>query len=216
MRILSAPFGAVTLGLGLFVTNPLPAFGQCCGGHSCRAGGMNMMPPGSGAMLLPNQMPTSSSMMPTGLFSPNQLATYNAMRYPVMPFYPQVPGYFPTVNTSQAATTSSSSSATSSVSSANVLPTPSKNADKTDAPVEPAVRLRYVELSVSGLENAADKDRLTAALDTLKGSRGASVKGKPGTTVTVKVWYSDKEPIEADTVLQGVTKLGFTAKVVGS
>jgi hypothetical protein len=208
MRILSAPFGAVALALGLFVADAHQAVAQCCGNHSCRSGGVNNLPGGSlGAVNLPTQMATSYPM-----------------RYPMIPYSPQMPGYYPTVpaypSSGLQAPTSSSTSATSSVksSSGNVLPTPSGSAEKNDAsqvPAEVPVRLRYWELSVSGLQGAADKERLTAALDTMKGSRGATVKVKPGDPATIKVWYSDKEPIEADAVMQAVTNLGFTGKVVG-
>ena len=224
MRILSAPVGAVALALGLFVTDPLQAVAQCCGNRSCRSGGVNNMPLGSGGTFLPSQSLNNMPLGSGGTFVPSQMMTSYAMRYPLIPYLPQIPGYYPTVPTTPSSgsqvTTGSSTSTTSSVksSSGNVLPTPSANAENNDAnqaPAEPAVRLRYLELSVSGLKGAADKDRLTEALDTMKGSRGATVKGKPGSAATVKVWYSEKEPIAADAVMQAVTGLGFTGKVVG-
>jgi hypothetical protein len=71
--------------------------------------------------------------------------------------------------------------------------------------------MRYVELSVAGLQTAADGDKLTAALDKLKGSRGATVKRMAGGEAVVKVWYSEKDPLQADAVIQAVSRLGFAA-----
>jgi hypothetical protein len=99
-----------------------------------------------------------------------------------------------------------------------VMPKPSgisASRDSTDAPAEAAVRMRYIELSVSGVESAGDSATITAALDKLQGSRGSSLKRKSGAEATVKVWYSEKEPIEADAVIETVTKLGFKATLAG-
>jgi hypothetical protein len=96
--------------------------------------------------------------------------------------------------------------------SANVLPRPTGiTAPSNDTPAEPAVRMRYIELAVSGVRDAGDSMKLTAALDKMKGSRGATLKRKAGGEATVKVWYSEKDPLDADAVVETVSKLGFKA-----
>jgi hypothetical protein len=147
--------------------------------------------------------------------------------YPMMPAYNpyyampavpppplmQTPAY--TATPMQPSPSSQQRSASSSPS--YVLPRPqglAANAGN-DAPAEPSVRLRYVELSVTGLENRSDSNLLTTTLDKMKGSRGSSVKHKGGGEATVKVWYSEKDPVDADAVVEAVAKLGFKAAVVG-
>ena len=98
--------------------------------------------------------------------------------------------------------------------SENALPRPSGISaakSSTDEPAEPPVRMRYVELSVSGVMEASDSAKLIAKLDKMKGSRGATVKRKGGGEATIKVWYSDKEPLDPDAVIETVGKLGFKA-----
>jgi hypothetical protein len=140
--------------------------------------------------------------------------------YQPMPYYPAMMGYYPPPQTNfqnTALTQPASASGQNSIRfSANVLPRPSGLTPKDpDAPAEPAVRMRYVELSVTGVEDAADSAKLIATLDKLKGSRGSSVKRKGGGEATVKVWYSDKDPLAADDVIGAVTKLGFKAVLAG-
>jgi len=78
-----------------------------------------------------------------------------------------------------------------------------------DTPAEPTVRMRYVELTVSGVQSTADADKLTAGLDKIKASRTVTVKRKAAGEATVKVWYSEREPLQADTVIQAVNQLGY-------
>lgn len=104
----------------------------------------------------------------------------------------------------------------STTASTRMLPRPSGIAEKRDddALAAPANRMRYIELTVSGLGVAGDSAMLTQALDKLQGSRGSSVKRLAGGEAAVKVWYSEKQPIDAEAVAQEVAKLGF--KVAGS
>jgi hypothetical protein len=127
---------------------------------------------------------------------------------PVMTNYQ--PTYSPYLTTAQPAATSAQSTLRFSE---NVLPRPSGLTAKlsTDEPIGPLVRMRYVELSVSGMMEASDSAKLIATLDKMKGSRGATVKRKGGGEATVKVWYSDKEPLDPDAVIETVAKLGFKA-----
>jgi hypothetical protein len=156
-----------------------------------------------------------------------------AARYPVMPYYPSYPmpmGYYPPPPQPmmqpqmQSATPFQQPAAAAPAPvqsglrfSPNVLPRPSGNLapqNNNDAPAEAAVRMRYIELSVSGLQDG-DAAKLTTALDKMQGSRGSSVKRKGGGEATVKVWYSDKDPLAADDVVEAVTKLGFKAALAG-
>ena len=74
---------------------------------------------------------------------------------------------------------------------------------------EPSNRMRFIELTVNGVNTGGDSASLTAALDKLPGSRGSSVRRLAGGEAGVKVWYSEKDPLAVDAVTQEVTKLGF-------
>lgn len=102
-------------------------------------------------------------------------------------------------------------------STANVMPRPTglPAKDSNDAPAEPVVRMLYIELSVSGVMDASAGAKLTHSLDKLKASRGCSVKCKGDGEATVKVWYSEREPLTAEEVIETVTKLGFKAVPAG-
>ena len=63
-------------------------------------------------------------------------------------------------------------------------------------------------LSVSGMGNNS-ADKLEQELGKLAGVRGVNVKRD-----TVKVWYSDKEPVHEKDVLAELQKLGFQATLV--
>jgi hypothetical protein len=102
-----------------------------------------------------------------------------------------------------------------SLPSGGVLPRPTGiQAGNDQAPTEPPNRLKYLELTVSGL-NDGDSQTLTTTLDKVKGSRGATVRRKGAGDATVKVWYSERDPLEADDVIQAVGKLGFKAVMAG-
>src|SRR5262245_4373179 len=139
-----------------------------------------------------------------GFISPYNL--YPMMSYqPVIPYNPVMMSYY---QAAQAAQTSSQYPVQAQMSAApaqtglrfseNALPRPSSSltTKSSDEPAEPLVRMRFVELSVSGVMEASDSTKLVASLDKLKGSRGATVKRKGGGEATVKVWYSDKEPLD--------------------
>lgn len=73
-------------------------------------------------------------------------------------------------------------------------------------------RMRYVALTVTGMTGADAANQLEQELGKLAGVRGVNVKTGKGPT-TVKVWFSDKEPVGAADVLAEVQKLGFQAAV---
>ena len=73
----------------------------------------------------------------------------------------------------------------------------------------------FIELSVSGVMDRSASDKLTHSLDKMKASRGSSVKRKGDGEATVKVWYSEREPLTADEVIETVTKLGFKVVPAG-
>jgi hypothetical protein len=137
--------------------------------------------------------------------------------YSGMGYYPAMGGYYPSsfAQTNYQAQPAADPSDNKLRISPNALPRPSglTAKDTSDAPAGPLVRMRYIELSVSGVEDAGDSAKLTTTLDKLKGSRGASVKRKAGGEATVKVWYSDKEPLAEAEVIEAVSKLGFKAAV---
>src|SRR5262245_23522992 len=101
-----------------------------------------------------------------------------------MPYYPALAGYSPFGQSNFANAYPTQPAADPSDNklrfSPNALPRPSglTAKDNTDAPAEPLVRMRYIELSVSGVEDAVASAKLTATLDKLRGSRGATVKRK--------------------------------------
>jgi hypothetical protein len=141
-----------------------------------------------------------------------------------MPYYQPTVGFLPTAPPMVAQTPTSATPLTPAIdidrtptaNSTRMLPRPSGIAERKDddAAAAPANRMRYIELTVGGLNAAGDSAALTAALDKLQGSRGASVKRMGGGEAAVKVWYSDKDPLAVDAVMQEVTKLGF--KVIPS
>ena len=143
--------------------------------------------------------------------------------FPTMPYYPSygsMMGYYPPAlgqTAYQGPPPPEASPAQTSIRySANVLPRPTGiSTPSNDTPAEPPVRMRYIELSVTGIQDAGDGMKLTAALDKMKGSRGATVKRKAGGEATVKVWYSEKDPLDADAVVEAVSKLGFKAVPAG-
>lgn len=141
-------------------------------------------------------------------------AGYSGMPYhpSMLGYYPQSPGQQTYLNATQSPPAAEPAQ-TSLRFSPNALPRPSGLApkDNPDAPAEPLVRMRYIELSVSGVEDAVASAKLAATLDKMKGSRGASVKRKSDGEATVKVWYSAKEPLDEAEVIEAVTKLGFKA-----
>lgn len=147
--------------------------------------------------------------------SPN----YNVYYYPNVPYNAGLPSPYdmspPTATTT--ATAPPATDPSGSQGSASSMNSPSSRPQTVStAPAEPPVRMKYVELSVSGLKVPADADKLTVTLDKLKGSRGTSVKRKDGGAATVKVWYSEKDPLEADDLIQAVAKLGYSATKAGS
>ena len=41
--------------------------------------------------------------------------------------------------------------------------------------------------------------------------RGVSIKAKPDGSSGAKVWYSDKDPVQVDDLIEAAIKLGFAA-----
>lgn len=81
----------------------------------------------------------------------------------------------------------------------------------TEAPAEAPVRLLALEFTVSGLGGAVDNTIITQKLEQLKEVRGASVKRKGDGQGILKVWYSEKDPVEAKSVIESLAQLGFKA-----
>jgi hypothetical protein len=135
-----------------------------------------------------------------------------------MPYYQPTVAFLPTSPPMTAQTPSSATPASPGIdidrptttASTRSLPRPSGIADKKDDDGTVATnRMRFIELTVTGVNAAGDSAALTAALDKLQGSRGSSVKRLGGGEATVKVWYSEKDPLAMDAVVQEVAKLGF-------
>jgi hypothetical protein len=141
---------------------------------------------------------------------------------PPMPYYPTAPtvAFLPTsppmvTQTPVSATPSAPAididRTPATTTSTRMLPRPSGIPDKRDddAGAGPSNRMRFIELTVNGVNTAGDSAALTAVLDKLPGSRGSSVRRLAGGEAGVKVWYSEKDPLAADAVTQEVAKLGF-------
>ena len=215
MRVSVALSGAVALAAGLLMTQPVQAAGKV--GAS--------KPPVMQVRRGPQYDAGCSPSRFVMFYATPAFARAQAMPFPQLPaYYPPVPAYAPVAPLPAYSPPLADGagqpdrqkfSSLKSLPSANALPRPSGNTDKNEAPAEPLVRLRYVELTVTGLKGAGDSATLTAALDKMKGSRGSSVKWKAGGEATVKLWYSEKDPVGADEAVQAVTKLGFKAVVAG-
>ena len=139
--------------------------------------------------------------------------------YPTMPYYPAMTGFYrppmtqPTYQSATPAQPGTEPVESNRRSLANVLPRPAGLSPQkdNDTPSEPVVRMRYIELLVSGVQDPRACAKLAASLDKLPGSRGSSVKSKGNDEAIVKVWYSDKEPLDADAIIDAIAKLGFKA-----
>jgi hypothetical protein len=140
---------------------------------------------------------------------------------PPMPYYPPTVAFLPTSPPMMTQTPVSATPSASAVdvdrapttSSTRMLPRPTGIADRKDDDIGavPSNRMRFIELTVNGVNTAGDSAALTAALDKLPGSRGSSVRRLAGGDAGVKVWYSEKDPLAVDAVTQEVAKLGFKA-----
>lgn len=172
--------------------------------------------PGSVPPLVP---PPAPGRQPTAMNRPFYPPVYP--RYPVYqpipvyqpyPIYQPFPVYTQPNAVSQIAQQSSRPSAIVSSLRPNAAPAPEKPAE----PTEPAVRLRNLEFTVSGADDTSARGIITASLEKMKGVKGASVKKNASGAAVVKVWYSEKEPVEAIVIIQAVDNLGFKAVQTGS
>jgi hypothetical protein len=95
----------------------------------------------------------------------------------------------------------------------NIPPTTGITNLPTSTPLAPEaqVRLRYVELQVSGVNTDGDRSRLEQTLNKLKEVRGVTIKARLNGSSVAKVWYSEKDPVQVDGLIQVVTNLGFGA-----
>jgi hypothetical protein len=137
------------------------------------------------------------------------------------PYPAVVPASYPVSTSYSSSSASSSSSATIPTNSPpspahqtfNIPPTTGIVSLPASAPLaaEAQVRLRYVELQVSGMNTDDDKNRLEQTLSKLKEVRGVSIKTKGDGSLVAKVWYSEKDPVQVDGLIEAVTNLGFAA-----
>lgn len=129
-----------------------------------------------------------------------------------MPYSPYLPGTPSSSSLSNYSTGAASPSIAASP-TFNIPPTTGITAlpASTPLPAEAQVRLRYVELQVAGLNTAGDKNRLEQTLNKLKEVRGVSIKARPDGSAGAKVWYSEKDPVHVDELIEATAKLGFTA-----
>jgi len=131
-----------------------------------------------------------------------------ASPYLNQPYRPAVPvASLPVKQAQQVAETAATSSSSSSEASLDSVLTTAKASTP-----EASNRMRFVALNVTGVKNGNDSERLEFALKKLKEVRGVSVKRQGDGTATVKVWYSDREPLEATSLVEATTKLGFAAE----
>ncbi len=95
----------------------------------------------------------------------------------------------------------------------NIPPTTGITALPTTMPLAPEaqVRLRYVELQLTGLNTDGDRKSLEQTLNKLKEVRGVSIKAKADGSSVAKVWYSEKTPVSVDDLIEATAKLGFVA-----
>jgi hypothetical protein len=75
-------------------------------------------------------------------------------------------------------------------------------------------RLRYVAISIGGSGNADTAKRLEDELGKLVGVRGVNVKSGKG-PITLKVWYSDVEPVLPRNLIAEIERLGLKGTIDG-
>jgi hypothetical protein len=213
MRMPTVLLGAAVLALGSFAAPPVQAAGKGCNMQSMPArhvsnGGDANCSPGRFAMLYATQV---FPRYPTTPYYPMPNLAYAAMMPGYMP-QAYVPPMQPMQSPFQFQQPVANTAPAPSLPPANVLPRPTGIANVANpVPAEAPVRMRYLELTVSGVQDAKDGERLAATLDKMDGSRGASVKRKGDGSAVVKVWYSEKNPLDEAAVLEAVAKLGFKA-----
>jgi copper chaperone CopZ len=153
-------------------------------------------------------------------------------RYPPPPYYPTF-NYFPTNYLPNMGNDYANYNPSAPVANYS-LPTPAPAAN-TSAATKPAaaliapplsprpdpvtlpagtVRMRYLAVTVAGMTAAGDAGRIEEELGKLAGVRGVNVKRGDKGPATVKVWFTEKEPVGMAEVVAEFARLGYQATPV--